>query len=419
MFNLLKRLRKIEKYIIKFVLPVLGIAVCLFILGLDIYNDRQTKQSVKESLSALLEEPLVKKQAISVYKIASSLEKTIEGLNLCIIDQSRSPIYGKECDNAYETLPFSFYPSTYKVSIEINSYKRSLPIFLFIAVIIITLIFSGNQLTNVVKTMSHDLGAISTEENKQLLSREFNELAIKIKERSDLKSKLESARKENEYAQELRNISHDIKSPLYVLEYVLEKAPLNEGDAQLATQAFGQINGVSNAILEKSKKKNSDKHNLLSFLNVFKANKVCEYRNQNFNLKFDFQISDKTLANFDIIKMQSILSNILNNAVEAASTRDEPSIAIKATETASDLFIQISDNGEGIALSAQAKVFERNFTTKSTGNGIGLHTAKVYISRLKGDIDFETSSEGTQFNIRIPKNMGHNTELETVSIAKA
>ena len=67
------------------------------------------------------------------------------------------------------------------------------------------------------------------------------------------------------------------------------------------------------------------------------------------------------------------------------------------------LKVEIQDNGSGIAIENQDKVFTPFFTTKESGEGIGLglYTAKKIIENNAGSIDFFSDFTGTIFNIQI------------------
>ncbi|GAB4111090.1 MAG: hypothetical protein OHK0057_05980 [Thermoflexibacter sp.] len=68
--------------------------------------------------------------------------------------------------------------------------------------------------------------------------------------------------------------------------------------------------------------------------------------------------------------------------------------------------ITIADNGIGISDEIQGKVFERFFrgTSKSKGNGMGLHLAKAAVHQLNGSIHLKSELNiGTTFEIFLPK----------------
>lgn len=61
------------------------------------------------------------------------------------------------------------------------------------------------------------------------------------------------------------------------------------------------------------------------------------------------------------------------------------------------------DNGSGINEEVQSKIFTPNFTTKTSGTGLGLAMCKRIVEQTNGEIWFETViGEGTSFYIEFP-----------------
>jgi len=70
---------------------------------------------------------------------------------------------------------------------------------------------------------------------------------------------------------------------------------------------------------------------------------------------------------------------------------------------AGNIIIRISDNGEGIPKQMRSKIFIPNFTTKSSGTGLGLAMSKTIVEQAKGRIWFETVEDaGTVFFVELP-----------------
>ncbi|OYZ45070.1 MAG: hypothetical protein B7Y19_08920, partial [Sphingobacteriales bacterium 24-40-4] len=65
--------------------------------------------------------------------------------------------------------------------------------------------------------------------------------------------------------------------------------------------------------------------------------------------------------------------------------------------------VEIRDNGTGMSEELKRKIFTPNFTTKSSGTGLGLAFVKQAIENIGGKITFETALDiGTTFYIVIP-----------------
>jgi signal transduction histidine kinase len=71
--------------------------------------------------------------------------------------------------------------------------------------------------------------------------------------------------------------------------------------------------------------------------------------------------------------------------------------------TGKNAFIEICDNGTGIAENVRAQIFTPNFTTKSSGTGLGLAFVKQALENMGGNISYRTElGHGTTFYINIP-----------------
>ena len=64
--------------------------------------------------------------------------------------------------------------------------------------------------------------------------------------------------------------------------------------------------------------------------------------------------------------------------------------------------VSIRDNGEAIPPDMQDRIFIPNFTTKSSGTGLGLAMVKGIVEQARGRIWFETGREGTTFHVELP-----------------
>lgn len=65
--------------------------------------------------------------------------------------------------------------------------------------------------------------------------------------------------------------------------------------------------------------------------------------------------------------------------------------------------VKIKDNGTGIPYEKQSKIFTPNFTTKTSGTGLGLAMCKGIVEQNNGKIWFETKENiGTIFFVELP-----------------
>lgn len=125
--------------------------------------------------------------------------------------------------------------------------------------------------------------------------------------------------------------------------------------------------------------------------------------------KQNIQIVLKMEANLFVTankgELQQVLLNLVNNAIDALKSSEQPSkqITIRGERISSGVQISIGDNGSGIDAEVQAHMFELLSTTKGSGMGIGLWLCKHIVMRHGGSIWFEsTSGKGTTFFVSLP-----------------
>jgi len=110
-------------------------------------------------------------------------------------------------------------------------------------------------------------------------------------------------------------------------------------------------------------------------------------------------------ANLDKIQLNRIITNLMTNAIQAVRNQADPNISVHILETENNITISVSDNGEGIAASDTAKIFEPKFTTKNSGMGLGLAMVKKIVEANNGSITVNSAiSEGATFSVLFPKN---------------
>jgi signal transduction histidine kinase len=103
----------------------------------------------------------------------------------------------------------------------------------------------------------------------------------------------------------------------------------------------------------------------------------------------------------DVSQFSLAISNILINSIQAVSERGEIQVSTRASKK--NVFVVIKDNGIGIPKEHLSKIFDFMFSTKSTGSGLGLSTAKKIISDHHGEISVKSEmNKGATFRIEIP-----------------
>lgn len=114
-------------------------------------------------------------------------------------------------------------------------------------------------------------------------------------------------------------------------------------------------------------------------------------------------------------QLNQVFMNIIKNAVEAVRADQNQCIIDIGTElTPSWINVSIKDNGNGMDIPTQNKLFKEKFTTKTEGTGLGLAICKDIIDKHGGEIKINSQTgQGTTVTISLPnqKNTDYTEEI--------
>jgi signal transduction histidine kinase len=109
--------------------------------------------------------------------------------------------------------------------------------------------------------------------------------------------------------------------------------------------------------------------------------------------------------NVDATLLRRVLGNMLKNAVEA--TPAGGTITVGCIDRGTEVEFWMNNPGE-IPRHVQLQIFQRSFTTKGAGRGLGTYSMRLLTERyLGGRVNFTSSAaEGVTFRASYPKNTG-------------
>jgi len=226
---------------------------------------------------------------------------------------------------------------------------------------------------------------------------------------------VEVEKKNKELDNFVYKVSHDLRGPISSLLGLHHVASLDIKDKN-ARHYFDmyheQIKRLESIILDfidlTRLKESKTITTLINFDNIIgQCIKSYNYL-PNFNdIKFNINI-DKTLSYCsDRSSINSILQNLIENAIKYADSAKAPfvNISILAVPKNQQLCIKIEDNGIGIPDNFKSSIFDMFFRANDTiqGSGLGLYILKTAVDRIHGSINFEsTLGEGSTFEITLP-----------------
>lgn len=109
----------------------------------------------------------------------------------------------------------------------------------------------------------------------------------------------------------------------------------------------------------------------------------------------------RLVAEVDPAKLHQLVQNLVRNACEAVPAGGRVSVGVSCDEARIQL--RIRDDGPGIPDDVKARIYEPFFSTKEGGTGLGMAIVHSLVSLHAGTIDLETGTDGTTFDVSIPR----------------
>lgn len=214
----------------------------------------------------------------------------------------------------------------------------------------------------------------------------------------------------------ISEISHDLRKPLTAikggLQILKQRGPETE-DAELLKLAENEVFRMNELVRELVDFSNPNKYDTeRSDLRqiIMRASELVgpDIRKKGVEFRAEFEDADWEV----IVNKNQILEALLNlfiNAIEAmpdGGTLSVQGLVEKPAHKKTDfLALRISDSGLGIKKENLTKIFDRYYTTKETGTGLGLAVVERIISAHGGTLNVEsTEGTGTTFTLYLPYN---------------
>ena len=243
-----------------------------------------------------------------------------------------------------------------------------------------------------------------------LLVNEYNRMVKQLGKSAEALAKSE---RESAWREMARQVAHEIKNPLtpmklsiQYLQRAMEENSPNAVDLskKLASTLVEQIDQLSKIAGDFSQFANIENIKPERFnINALIQNLVNLYEaDSNLIISFTFEENDAEIFS-DKAQINRLFTNLIKNAIEAYDETNTPRIQIKQYMQQRDVVISVTDFGSGISESLRSKIFNPNFTTKSSGTGLGLAICKAIVENADGKIWFNTTAgEGTSFYVCLP-----------------
>lgn len=245
------------------------------------------------------------------------------------------------------------------------------------------------------------------------LIREYN---LMIAELEQSAQKIMESERESAWREMAQQIAHEIKNPLTPLKLGIQQLERswNDNDPEF-DQRFRrfkesfveQIDSLTHIAKEFSDfakmpdtrfQKMDLKEVISHSVTVFDS-----YSNVEIKVSANTHEDQGVWVEGDKDQILRMFNNLIKNSIEAVPKKRKCVIEISISSMDKHAFIEIKDNGDGISYEMRKKLFQPNFTTKSSGTGLGLAFVKRVVEGMGGQITYQTTiGMGTSFFIRLP-----------------
>ena len=224
-------------------------------------------------------------------------------------------------------------------------------------------------------------------------------------------AKLAKGEREQAWREMAKQVAHEIKNPLTPMRLTVQSFQRRfdptdpniheklEEFSKALIQQIDTLSSIASAFSNFAKMPSQNREEI-------EVVEVIKHALDIFTEDYIYFFPKKTriIAELDKNQLIRIVTNLVKNATQALEEVAEEKIEVSVLDENDTVVIIIADNGKGISEEDKLKVFEPQFTTKSSGTGLGLAMIKNIVEGYNGSISF-TSQEnvGTVFTVVLPK----------------
>lgn len=269
-----------------------------------------------------------------------------------------------------------------------------------------------SNIINSVNLFDDNIRPIRYYRNDELngLVKAYNKLIAEIQ---DQREKLQYKASEEAWREMAKQVAHEVKNPLTPMKLIIQnferKFDAQDPDieakvkkmAGVIIEQIDLVSKVASAFSEFAKlpQRNDVEFDIVdevkNVTNVFSSNSIFVHTNK-----------ESIKVSMDKIYLTRILTNLISNSIQAQDYNRPLIINVDIENIHKKIRINVEDNGVGIEEEKLLKIFEPNFTTKSSGMGLGLTMVRKMIEDYGGEISVKSEvDKGTIFSIVLPSNI--------------
>jgi nitrogen fixation/metabolism regulation signal transduction histidine kinase len=283
-------------------------------------------------------------------------------------------------------------------------------------------VFLSNRITQPLRLLQENMSKVSLGGNNVkiqyqgkdeigTLVKQYNQMVDELQQSAGLLAKSE---RESAWREMARQIAHEIKNPLTPMRLGLQHLQrisrskpeeLEEMVEKLSTMLVEQIDHLSSIATEFSNFAKMPPAKIEKIDLVLKINNLIslfsEY--ENFTFTVNQTVDEKVYVYFDREQLNRVFINLIKNAIQSVPEGRPGKIEFEIETTEELAIVSIKDNGKGISDENRKKMFQPNFTTKTSGMGLGLAIVKSILENSGGRVYYHSEQgNGSIFYVELP-----------------
>jgi signal transduction histidine kinase len=210
----------------------------------------------------------------------------------------------------------------------------------------------------------------------------------------------------------LAGVAHEVNNALQVIGGTTElllaapdlPGPVADGLQRIAVQNARAASAIQEVLLFARQKMGVRRTNLREIANRSVALRSFAISRARLSITVDAPATGRFLVNGNDALLQLAVLNLIINAEQALARQPGGAIRVALEESASEVVLQVSDNGPGVSDAAVENLFESFFTTRprDEASGLGLSAARLAAEQCGGTLTLEPSDAGARFALRLP-----------------
>ncbi|MFC0524860.1 ATP-binding protein [Pontibacillus salicampi] len=206
-------------------------------------------------------------------------------------------------------------------------------------------------------------------------------------------------------------VAHEIRNPLTSMRGYAEFLQLDEVDHErreyldIIVDEIERVNTIVEdfMMLAKPKEVELSHENIVPILRNVLSLLSYTARKYKVNLHLEAEVEEVQLL-CDADRLKQVFINLVKNGIEATPRGGDVTVELHVDNQ--DIIIRVKDTGKGISSEEIKKLGEPFYTTKQSGNGLGLMTSFKIIESHHGSVRVESEKEiGTSFIITLPSSV--------------